>query len=922
MRYIILILMSTVFLCAIDASSKSNTKDEKYRLMFQVFTYSEDLPNAYRVGKKALEEYPNSIYWHQKMAEISQWLDKREEAVEHYSFVYDKQPSKELEKKILDYSISMNQYERAVPILLKKTLANPSKENIKNLIFIYDRVGIPEESAKVLETLSRRKGADPFLTQEALRIYIEIGEDELAFKLVERIEKSSKISKDIATMVSNYYISQRDINSSYSILIRADIVDEQNSTDYYTKVSDIGWYLQDLKNGAEASLKLYQNGQARSVDYERIIYYYEDKNSTIVGDVARDGYEKFGKEYLYITYLNKLYEAKKYEKLSQAFDEVQGTKISKRIEQDIYFWMMKGQMYAALDKRDRAIASFNKALLLEPNSPHIIEALLWFYIDNKYDKLLKDMIFDLEDSGEVDPALWLPLAVANFAMQRSDRAMNYVKALMEQKRDNIDIKFMYAYLMQSRGEDGAFMKMMREIFETLEDRRLKDPRLMGDKEFLEHYLSASMYFIAVDDFQELLISAKEILDGKKYIELSIYWALRHNAQARAKYLVGRLKNIEPWMQLSVALNDDDHTDIQDILYRHFAILPIRDRVLASRKISNISMAQTLSFEGARYNRYDYLLYKQRLDLVAEHSDKIDIKSGHLVQGSLDQTYVDMSARYYIARGWTLLSDIYLANNRNKNRESFEKIPASDKSIDMILKRDVDMGFIEIGFGARDAMDRYYSLYANMEYDISSKIKLDLSYKSGAKANETTYLLLGGKKDDISSKIALQYLPSSSISLMMRYSRFDSQDDHYLGDGYHIKLEWYQQLHSGYPDIAWGIFTEYGDYDEREGESRGVMDDIIPYDDAKALPEKFYNLGANFFYGTMNKESYTRVWRPYATFSPYYNGYHKQLNLSMSAGIGGSIYDKDHLSIGIGYDQSLNGTQESSIRLYLRYMMYF
>jgi len=921
-RYIILILIFTIFSSATEASSKSKIKDEKYRLMFQVFTYSEDLQNAYRVGKKALKEYPNSIYWHQKMAEISQWLDKREEAIEYYSFVYDKQPSKELEKKILDYSTSMNQYERAVPILLKRALADPSKENIKNLIFIYDKVGEPEKSAEVLETLSRRKGADPFLMQEALRIYIEIGEDELASKLVKRIERSDKISKDVATIVSSYYISQRDMNSSYAALIRADIVDEQNATDYYAKVSDLGWYLQDFKNGAEASLKLYQNGKARPVDYERILYYYEDTNSTIVGDVARDGYEKSGKEYLYITYLNKLFEAKKYEQLSQAFDDIEGSKISKSIGNNTYFWMMKGQMYAALGERDRAIESFNKALLLEPNSPYIIEALLWFYIDNRYDKLLKDMIFDLEDSREVDPKLWLPIAVANFAMQRSDRAMNYVKRLMEQKRDNIDIKFMYAYLMQSRGEDEAFMKMMREIFETLEARKTEDPKLMRDREFLYNYLSASMYFTAVDDFQELLIDAKEVLDSKKYIELSIYWALRHNAQARAKYLMGRLKNIEPWMQLSVALNDDDHTDIQDILYRHFAILPIRDRVLASRKISNISMAQTLSFEGALHNRYDYLLYKQRLDLIAEHSDKIDIKSGHLVQGSLDQTYIDTGVRYYIARGWTLLTDIYLANNRNKNRESFAKIPTSDKSIDMILKREMDRGYIEVGLGARDAMDRYYSLYANMEYDISNRLKLDLSYKSGAKANETTYLLLGGKKDDISAKIALQYLPSSSISLMMRYSRFDSQDDHYLGDGYHIKLEWYRQLHSGYPDIAWGAFAEYGDYNEVEGANRGVLDDIIPYDDAEALPEKFYNIGVNFFYGMMNKESYTRVWRPYAMFSPYYNGYHNQLNLSMSAGIGGSIYDKDHLSIGVGYDQSLNGTQESSLRLYLRYIVYF
>ena len=169
---------------------------------------------------------------------------------------------------------------------------------VKNLIYIYDKVGTPEESAKILEKLSYRDRSNSKWLKEALRIYIEIGEDELALKLVNRIEKREKISKDMAIVVSNYYISQRDIDSSYSMLIRADILNDKNSTEYYKRVSDLGWYLQDFKNGAEASLKLYNNGQARLIDYERILYYYKDSNSTLIEDITKDGYDKFGKEYL------------------------------------------------------------------------------------------------------------------------------------------------------------------------------------------------------------------------------------------------------------------------------------------------------------------------------------------------------------------------------------------------------------------------------------------------------------------------------------------------------------------------------------------------------------------------------------------------------------------------------------------------
>jgi hypothetical protein len=181
--------------------------------------------------------------------------------------------------------------------------------------------------------------------------------------------------------------------------------------------------------------------------------------------------------------------------------------------------------------------------------------------------------------------------------------------------------------------------------------------------------------------------------------------------------------------------------------------------------------------------------------------------------------------------------------------------------------------------------------------------------------------LGAKKDELRLQTSFQYLPSTNLSLTLSGQKFYSQDDYFLGNGYRVGLEWYHQIRSGYPDLAWSLFTEYSNYNEEKG-SHGVVDDLLYSQNIRILPETYYTVGTTFYYGMANKQYYTRVWRPYASFSPYYNGLSNQINFSADAGVGGLVYDSDHLNFGISYDQSVNGTNDSSLHIYFHYKHFF
>ena len=900
-----------------------DAEDEKLRLMFQVFTYASDLDNAYKVGTKALKRYPDSLHWHQKMAEICQWLGKRSEAVKHYSFVYHQTHDKELEKKILDYALNAYQYEAAAPILESIALADPSRENLEKLVDIYDKVGTPEKAAAILEQVAAEKpSVKSWALLKALQIYVETGDQKQAKHLVEKLEKRGTYDLETGEAIADYYMTRGDISASYKALHQVDpetLGDE--AAVYYRQLSDMGWYLQDRKASVLASSKLFALKKARPIDYERIIGLLEGKKPEFVKKVAMEGYRKFGKKYLYLSYIGALFTQKQYAELVKAIESVSGTAMGKELASDVNTWLMLAQAYGALDENDKAVDAFRKAIALDPHSAEIEAALLWYFIDHKRIKELKEAIFQIEEEEQIPQALWLPLAVGNFSLQRADRAMGYIKRLMDAGQNGIDIQFMYAYLMQAREETGAFMMTMEHIFDTLEAQRKRNPSLMRDPRFVENYLKSGMYFIPVDQFEAELERAKTILTPKSYTEIAIFQALRHNTQDRAKFLAAQLKEVEPWMQLNIALADGNGAKLQSLLYRFYEILPIRDRVTAGAQTKNIALSQTLAFEGLEQNRYDYLLYQQMRDLTEQYANWVKTGGALQQRSELDRSWLSFSARYYLENAWTLYADAQLVQNRIRDHETLAYAPNNESLFKIGLQRRFMKGNISFEGGVRSAMETYPFAKAHFHYEPISRFSVDADLGLDILSDETTYLLIGGKKNEIKLEGSFQYLPSTALSLALTAQRLYSQDDYYLGKGYRARLQWYKQLRSGYPDLAWGLFAEYGWYEETEG-TKGNIEEIIFYEDTLILPETYYTVGTTFSYGMANKEYFTRVWRPYASVSPYYNGLLQQLSFSFDAGLGGEIYDRDHLTAGISYDHSVNGTQESNLQIYIRYKHFF
>ena len=270
----------------------------------------------------------------------------------------------------------------------------------------------------------------------------------------------------------------------------------------------------------------------------------------------------------------------------------------------------------------------------------------------------------------------------------------------------------------------------------------------------------------------------------------------------------------------------------------------------------------------------------------------------------------------MARGINFLMDFDIDDNKIIDSTELSIVPYYDIEMQLGLRKRFDLGYLQIKAGVRDAMKRYGTVSLSAAAQINSHVALEIKAEKNAKADETLHLILGGKKDDIALQTTLQWFPSSQLTLSVEKSYFSSQDEIELGDGVRGRIDAQTTLYTAYPDFGGEIFCEFGVYDELKGK-KGVIDIIDPEVD-KVLPEDFWNIGATLYYGVDNSTRYARLWQPFFEFTSYYTDPTEQINIALNAGYGRSLSNGDTLTAGIDYVQAVNGTQDTTIELFLRY----
>ena len=905
---------------------KLSDSEKELRLMLQVFLYKGDLENAYKIANLGYTQHPNSYYWNQKMADICQWTNRSARAMKHLRKMYELRYDPLLEDKLIKYGMAYFQYEAIEPLVLNKARKYPTEKNIDNLINVYKKIGLPEEVLKVLESEYHRT-KNPLLLTKALELSLEIGNLQSAGKYVSMILKNRPYSKVDAALIAKYYYIHRQIKQAYEVLSGAenkDVIEDSNNSkelNYFKLTSDIAWYLQKNVPAAEASKKLMDVNKARLVDYERISLVYPDIDNSVAMEAVKRAYKKYHLSYMFFSYANDAIAKKKFKDLSKLLESVDETK-SPLAKKPMY-WIIKSKVYNFYKKFDKEEMALKKALELAPDNTQIKISLLWHFMEINDVKNTKLILLNIEDNAPLSESLYFPLASAYFYLNNINRSSYYLDEMRfnnDQEINSIPYKFLLAYVKQIQNEEASFQKLMHEITNTLEDKMKHNPALKKDDETLSNYLRAAMYVLHPDKFEKKLKKAKPYLSRKNYDEIAYSWAIYNHAYEKSHKIYNHTKKKELWMLFSDAIIFEHHTNIENLLDRYLQLLSQGDAVGALLEDGQTALSQSTNFKLLYNNDRNQNAYIRQIELSKTRTDMLDAKVSRYLREPLQQIYLQVKNRSYMGNSWYLMETFNIYNNKSTDTNLLINPPTTTYKAQLGIKKEIQRGYLKMNLAYNHRICNYFSFLMDGEYQISTDFLLGGSIGKNVQAEESTQLYLGGKKDIVSPRIKYQILNSTSIYLRYEKAKFYSQDDVYLGrsDYFNTNISW--QVRNGYPDILLGLFYDRGLYYETEG-SKGVIDQIQT-DNFQVLPSKFYNVGLNISYGMMNKNIYTRVWRPYFEFAPYFNSDLDDYTYGFHAGYGGKVFHQDHMSIGVSYTDSVNGIGGKIFEFYLDYQFLY
>jgi len=902
-----------------------NQKDEELRLLLQVFLYQGDLKNAYKVATLASSKYPSSYYWNKKMVDVCKWTGRTVESMKHLRKMYNIKRDEKIEEALIAYGVKTYQYEEIEPLVVNRARANPSEKNIDLMIKVYRKLGYPEKVVAVLDEQYKKDSKNRLLLTKALIISLEMGDLKLASKYVKLLEKDKPYSKKDAALIAKYYYVSHNISRGYTALSYVENRENEKKEDhkkYYELRSDLGWYLQKNREAAEASLHLMEHNSSRLVDYERVSFVYQKSNPKLAADATRMAYEKYQLSYLFYSYANSALNLKQYRSLRRMIEDIDEDK-SPLVYESMY-WLIKSKVYAHYKEYKKEKYALSKAYALEPNNMQIKLELLWFYMDQNDIQKIKILLSDMAESPKLKSNLYFPMASAYYNINDINRASYYAQKLIYLNDPTIrlvEFELLEAYIAQARQDEYGFKIKMNAIEKRLRNKAKQNPKLKKNDKYLSRYLRVAMYVLNPDKFEKKLKKAKPYLKQQNYDEIAYSWAMKNGAKEKSLKIYHHIDKKELWMEFSNALTFEKHTKIENTLERHLYNIAIDDASVAAYKDGQISLSQSMGYESTLHNQKSQNSYIQHLSLSRERSDELDIKTAYYFREPLLQKFMDVKNKTYLQDGYTLLTHLFYTNNKSTDETLFTNVEENTLYLGVGLKRLYNRGELEVMTQYHSAMKNYMEYRLSGKYKASTDIILSANVGKNMNTQESTQLLLGGKKDSVGVNLTWSILNSTSIDFHTEYNEYASQDNVNLGTGRYARVLIARQIRSGYPDFRAGIYYDRGLYDETSG-SRGVIDTLTttPFN---VLPVDFYNVGMSLSYGMANSGLYTRVWRPYIELSPYYNSDLDDYTYGFNMGIGGKVLHQDHLSVGATYTNSVNGIGGKIWELYLNYQfMYY
>lgn len=909
--------------------------DKVLKLKLKIFLGANDLKNALRICNEGVEYFPKDYYWQEWAGNISMWSGNTFAAVNYYYKAFILSGKKSLAEKTYKLSTAFHRWDMAERIIEMQG----NSVNLKDTVYVYQMAGNPDKLINLLRKLYKEKKSKKVLNY-LIYTYWEKGDIRRTLKTFLKLKRNFGLNTKETMEYANVLLAEKNYTGALGILKAHRLKARKLSYKFWRKLSDLAWMLGYYKTAVRASMVLAglkpvllsvtkedANGRfyktevnfipARNRDYERIYSYYSESDPEVAMKYALNGWKIYHTPYLFDGFIYLDAKQKMWKNILKKVSKLNKNEYN-AIFNNVYFVLT----YANALEKTGQVQKAKKLCLarLKKNfNPDFLSELIYLSLNSGDNETLNYIIKKWGDSPRNYPVLAPSFISLYVYLEKGQKALKLSKELTE--NPSLNNELLYADILSLYGNSNEAKDIRFKAWKKMKKELKNNPLLIDNAQFLENFLSTSMRFDNIKNFNKILTFSKKILPAVTFEDFKLSYELFRNYRSKAVYMHRKYGyNLKPWMLLDISLYNND-TYLQKKLLKEWAdILPIRDRVEAFRDTGNIGEAFDYAFKGLEENRNDYLLYKQFRDLADKYANRARISNEFIDWEGYREILENIYLKYNIGSGYSLIPSVQAGKEISFDNATIVNVPYKHYNAGLTLEKQYG-GNCDFKSSAGIISSLENNIYFLIEPNckINNSTRLGFLYGEHIQDNETLFLYLGGLKRELKTELYHSINMRTDFSASVSQNWFLSQDNQSLGSGNNLYAEFSYKPMVDYSDFTLRTFMQSAHF--YENGNAGDIAQLSPFSNFDAIPSSYNLIGAGFSIGDKYKDKLEKTWRPFLNGDIFYET-DSGFGYDAGAGYGGSILGNDNFNLGVSYYTDFQGTSASYLELFINYNIFF
>ncbi len=900
---------------------------ELYETGYRVFLMNGNVADGLKLAENALRQRPGDVVWRKRAAQCAEWSGSPATALKHWSYLALKTGDPEANGRAMKLAAGLNDTRSRMELLKMRLRRDADIATVRAFVDAAESLGETGEAIAALETL--KGGAHARYAHETLgRLYEAAGEPEKAIRTLKEYGANHHLPADSLRRLAALQYGRGDLEGAYRTLKAGLNSPAAADPEYLAATGDLCWRMQDMECAVAAGRKLAAKGKAREDDYRRMIFVLRESNPEEAFSVALEAGGRFGSPAFFNEIADLGERQGKWKELERFLNGI-GESERAQLERTSRYWVLRARVCAQVGRVDEAISSYREALRIDPGDGDLRAGYLWLLMDLDRPREVREAVGRWPETGDGAPQLADALGAAHTYLGDHGNALVLFRERYRARKG--DPLWLLAYgdvLEQNNLAQEAFRERMRGLRLLRAGRKGLESSSSAREQGRADLARFLLQLQEGDRLDALMKKVKQNSADQESRELVAAWALSTERNDFARWWLVRkyaANSRKPaWVELGLALEDNDRDRMAALLAGKPDRLPYRDAIEAAQRTGSLPESEEMAWRRSWTNPDDYLLYEQVREIYSRHPSFAAYGLRLLDRGGIGglENRFDMSLP--LTRRYSLFAGVSHTINSSIKNGVLASYPSGDTRANVGVSALYQKGKGDFTVGWRSALDDVVTFGATASYRLFSRLEIEGEFGYSAPADESVPLIIGGVKDFGALRLIFSPTVRDTIQAGFSHVLLRDQSRNLLGSGSTYTLDLSHKLTFSYPDFSVRAFTGYYDY-HRERAPQGAILSLIPPDAARDasffVPDSYYQIGIGADFGQAYRDVYSQNWKPFGSTSVSWRT-DSGVGFDFGLGTHGPVFGYDSLWFQFSLSRGTAATTDLSVIMEMGYKYFF